>query len=74
MKVVDLLSKNKNLSQYSLAFAILEHLDELKEDPVIRATIEKAKELSKLRKVLEPGEYFMLVHALCIVETELAKS
>ena len=24
-------------------------------------------------KVLEPGEYFMLQNALCIVETELTK-
>lgn len=73
MKLLDLLTKYRNLSQYTLADLILKNIEELKEEPVIRVTIKKAEELRKLRRVLKPEEYFMLQNALTIVETMLVE-
>jgi len=73
VKLLDLLTKYRNLSQYTLADLILKNIEELKEEPVIRVTIKKAEELRKLRRVLKPEEYFMLQNALTIVETMLVE-
>jgi len=73
VKLLDLLTKYRNLSQYTLADLILKNIEELKEEPVICVTIKKAEELRKLRRVLKPEEYFMLQNALTIVETMLVE-
>ena len=73
MNLLDMLklAKEKNLSQYTLALYIYANLKELKDDPVIRATIQKVKELRKLKKSLSPEDYYLLFNALSSLELML---
>ena len=71
MKLLNLLAKNRNLSQYTLAILIFRNIDKLKDDPIIHVVIKKAEELKKLKKSLRPEEYFLLQNALSVVESLL---
>lgn len=72
-RLLKLVIEARDLSQYALADLILRNLEELKEEPVIRATIEKAERLRELKRVLKPGDLCKLQNALSIVEAVLAE-